>query len=286
MLTRRAFGKVALALPGARASRAAARIHSTFGGVMVGAQTYSFRDRPLDAAIAAMREIGLGFAELTARHVQPADPAAAKAWRTAASLDDLRRVRRKFDDAGIVLTAFTYNIRADFTDAEIEHGFRMAKTLGVQRLNASATVSSAERIDRFAREHRIFTGMHNHASMAPNEFSTPGDFEKALQARSRYLCMNLDIGHFTAAGFDPVAFLEQNHSRITTLHIKDRKRNRDGKQGANVPLGQGDTPVKEVLQLLKKKRYAIPAMIEYEYDGADTIVEVRRCLDYIKTALA
>jgi len=286
MLTRREFGRLALALPSAAAFQSPARIHSTFGGVMVGAQTYSFRDRPLDAAIEAMRQVGLGFAELTARHVQPADPAAAKTWRTAASLDELRRVRRKFDEAGIVLVAFTYNIRDDFTDAEIEHGFRMAEALGVTRLNASAKVASAARIDRVAREHRIFAGMHNHASMVPNEFSTPDDFKTAMEGRSRYLCMNLDIGHFTAAGFDPVRFLEQNHSRITTLHIKDRKRNRDGKQGANVPLGQGDTPVKEVLQLLKKKRYRIPAMIEYEYDGADTVVEVRRCLDYVKEALA
>ena len=286
MLTRREFGKLALALPPAAARQAPARIHSTFGGVMVGAQTYSFRDRALDAAIEALRQIDLGFAELSARHVQPADAAAAKAWRTTAPLDDFRRVRRKFDDAGIVLVAFTYNIRADFADAEIEHGFKMAEALGVKRLNASATVASSARIDSFARRHRIFTGMHNHASMAPNEFSTPDDFETALTGRSKYLGMNLDIGHFTAAGFDPVAFLEQNHARITTLHIKDRKRNRDGKQGANVPLGQGDTPVKEVLQLLKAKRYPIPAMIEYEYDGADTVVEVRRCLDYVKEALA
>ena len=113
MLTRREFGKLALALPPAAARQAPARIHSTFGGVMVGAQTYSFRDRALDAAIEALRQIGLGFAELSARHVQPADAAAAKAWRTTAPLDDFRRVRRKFDDAGIVLVAFTYNIRAD-----------------------------------------------------------------------------------------------------------------------------------------------------------------------------
>jgi sugar phosphate isomerase/epimerase len=286
MLTRREFGKLALAVPAAEVLTQTRRIRSTFGGVMVGAQTYSFRDRPLDDAIAAMREIGLGYAELTARHVQPNDPAATRRWRTSASLDELRKVRRKFDDAGIELHAYTYNFRGDFTDEEIEYGFKMAAALGVERLNSSANVSSTPRIDRFAQQYKIYAGMHNHASMAPDEFSTPDDFKKALEGRSQYMRMNLDIGHFTAAGFDPFAFLEQHHARITTLHIKDRKRNRDGKQGENVPLGQGDTPVKEVLQLLKTKKYPIPAMIEYEYRGADTVAEVRRCLDYIKTALA
>jgi len=285
MITRREFSKLALAAPIAAARDKTARIDSTFGGVIVGAQTYSFRDRPLDAAIAAMREIGLGYAELTSRHVQPTDAAAAKAWRTTPPLDELRQVRKQFEDAGIVLHAFTYNFRDDFTDEEIESGYKMAAALGVSRLNASAKVSESARIDRFASRHKIDTGMHNHASMRPDEFSTPDDFKKALEGRSKYMRMNLDIGHFTAAGFDPVSYLEQNHERITTLHIKDRKRNRDGKQGANVPLGTGDTPVKEVLRLLKTKKYPIPAMIEYEYNGADTIAEVRRCLDYVKAAL-
>jgi sugar phosphate isomerase/epimerase len=286
MLTRRAFAKLAVAAPSAAVFQGHARIQSTFGGVQVGAQSYSFRDRPLDAAIDAMRQVGLGFVELTSRHLQPADPEAAKAWRGSPGLDEIRRVRRKFDDAGIVLVAYTYNIRDDFTDAEIEQGFKVAEALGVTTLNTSTKVSTAARIDRIAREHRMVTGLHNHASMVPNDFSTPDDFKTAMEGRSKYLRVNLDIGHLTAAGFDPVAFLEQHHAAITTIHVKDRKRNRDGKQGANVPFGQGDTPIKEVLQLLKRKRFAIPAMIEYEYAGADTVVEVRRCLDYIKEALA
>jgi len=65
------------------------------------------------------------------------------------------------------------------------------------------------------------------------------------------------------------------------VHLKDRKKN----QGANMPFGEGDTPLKEVLLLLRKKKYAIPACIEYEYKGADTMVEVRRCFDYCKKAL-
>jgi hypothetical protein len=53
-----------------------------------------------------------------------------------------------------------------------------------------------------------------------------------------------------------------------------------------MPFGQGDTPIKEVLQELKTKKYAIPANIEYEYKGADTVEEVRKCFEYCKAALA
>jgi L-ribulose-5-phosphate 3-epimerase UlaE len=55
-----------------------------------------------------------------------------------------------------------------------------------------------------------------------------------------------------------------------------------------MPFGKGDTPIKQVLQLLKTKKYSIPANIEYEYGsrGMDTIAEVKQCFDYCKNALA
>ena len=51
------------------------------------------------------------------------------------------------------------------------------------------------------------------------------------------------------------------------------------------PLGQGDTPIKEVLLTLKEHRWPIPANIEYEYKGADTVAEVKKCYEYCKAAL-
>ncbi len=100
-------------------------------------------------------------------------------------------------------------------------------------------------------------------------------------AASEWICTNLDIGHFTAANQDAVGFLRKHHDRIVTLHVKDRKKN----QGDNMVFGEGDTPIKEVLAVLKQNKWPIPANIEYEYKGADPGEEVRRCLDYCKKAL-
>ena len=148
-------------------------------------------------------------------------------------------------------------------------------------MTASSNVTTARRIDPFARKHKIRVGMHNHSNIKPNEFARPEDFDEAMRGMSEYICVNLDIGHFTAANFDPVDYLDKNAARIVTLHIKDRKKN----QGANLPFGDGDTPIKEVLQLLKRRKLIIPANIEYEYKGQDTVAEVRKCLDFCKRAL-
>lgn len=268
-------------------SEAPTRGHrSTFAGVRIGAQSYSFRDRSLDEAIAGFVEVGLGECELFSGHLervdgQRRDREDLRQWRLTTPLSHFEDAGKKFRDAGIDVYAFNYSFRDDFTDAEIERGFEMAKALGAKVITASSNVSTARRVDTFAKKHQMRVGMHNHSRIHPNEFATPKDFDVARLATSDFIAINLDIGHFTAANFDPVSYLEQEHADIVTLHIKDRKRD----QGDNVPFGEGDTKIVEVLQLLREKKYPIPANIEYEYKGDDTIEEVRKCLEYCKAAL-
>jgi sugar phosphate isomerase/epimerase len=283
MQTRRNFTKftAAAALAGP-AVLSAAKINSKINGVMIGAQTYSFRDMPLDKCIASMREIGLGYAELFQGHIEPKDRDALAAWRKNPPLGELKGVRKKFDDAGIEIYALNYSFRENWSDGELEHGFEIANALGVKYITASSNVTTSKRLSPIAEKHKIYVAFHNHSNIKPNEFARPEDFAEAMKGASKYIAINLDIGHFTAAGYDPVSYLEEHHDRIITLHIKDRKLN----QGENMPFGEGDTKIKEVLQVLKAKRYPIPANIEYEYKGADTFTEVKKCFEYCKAALA
>jgi sugar phosphate isomerase/epimerase len=287
--TRRDFGKIAMA--GLPLGRALAKINSKVSGVQIGVQSYSYRDRSLDAAIQAMVEDGLGECELYSPHFEPGglprrgqvNREELRKWRLTVPLDEIKAVRKKFDDAGISLFAVNISFRDDFTDPEIERGFWMAQALGVRVITASSTVSVMPRVVPFAEKYKIMVGVHGHNNVKdPNEFATPESFAKAM-ALSKSIGVNLDIGHFTAANFDAVSYIEEHHDRITNLHLKDRKKN----DGANVPFGEGETPIKQVLQLLKQKKYNIPANIEYEYKGKDdAAVEVKKCLEYCKQALA
>ncbi|HXA65364.1 MAG TPA: sugar phosphate isomerase/epimerase [Bryobacteraceae bacterium] len=293
--TRRDFGKIAMA--GLPLGAALAKINSTVSGVQLGVQSYSFRDRPLDAAIQAIVEDGIGECEMYSPHIElgglprpqgsggrgAANREELRKWRLTVPMDEIKAVRKKFDDAGIWLFAFNYSFRDDFTDPEIERGFQMAQALGVKVITASSTVSVMPRVAPFAEKYKIMVGVHGHNNVKdPNEFATPESFAKAM-ALSKMIGVNLDIGHFTAANFDAVSYIQEHHDRITNLHLKDRKKN----DGPNVPFGEGETPIKQVLLLLKQKKYNIPANIEYEYKGKDdAAVEVKKCLDYCKQALA
>lgn len=264
---------------------------SKIAGVRIGAQTYSFRDRSLDATIEAMASVGLSYCELWQSHVETNEAvgspeglnrrAALRKWRLEVPLDHFREIRRKFDAAGITLTAYNLSFDDSFTEDEIARGFEMAKALGVDVITASANVSTAGKVDPHAQKAAVTVAFHNHSEIRPNEFATPDDFAAALKGGSNKLAINLDIGHFTAANFNALEYLDAHHSRIVSLHIKDRRRN----QGPNVPFGEGDAPIVAVLRRLRDRKWDIPAQLEYEYQGLDTVAEVKRLLEYCRRAL-
>jgi sugar phosphate isomerase/epimerase len=298
--TRREVGRLTLgALAGKILSQAS---RSRLNGVRIGAITYSFRSIPnVDDIVRACADIGLGEVELMSNHAEAAagapragggrgggrnSPEAIAAreelrrWRQSATLETFKPARQKFEAAGIAVSLLCYNMGGNIPDEDIEYGFLMAKSLGVRAISTSTQVSVAKRIAPFADRHQLMVGFHNHSNLKdPNEVATPESFDACL-SYSKYHGVNLDIGHFTAANFDAVAYLDAHHARITNLHLKDRGRN----QGENVPWGQGATPIREVLTLLREKRYDIPANIEFEYRG-EAVAEVRTCFEFCKKVL-
>lgn len=317
-LTRRDVGRLALAaLPLSRAW-GGSRIDSKFHGVQIGAITYSFNriaSPDPEAIIRAYVEIGLGEAELMSNHCEalagappapmfrrpgggrtdltPEQTAEREAafqkiadWRKSANAATWKGVSKKFQDAGIDLALLCYNMQDRMSDDDIEYGFAMAKGLGVKGITTSTTLTMAKRIAPIADKHKLLVGYHGHdATNDPNQTATLESYD-TLMGYGKYNGVNLDIGHFTAAGYDAVAFIEKHHAKITNLHVKDRKKN----HGPNVAVwGTGDTPIKEVLQLLEKKKYPIPANLELEYPipaGSDIIAEAKKCLAYVKSCLA
>jgi len=291
LISRRDAGKILLAgSAGLLATRGTAwsaeYIDSVVRGVQIGAQSYSFRDLNFDACIEAFKTVGLGECELCDMHYYPKlSGDALKKWLLSPPPSHFHDIRTRFDNAGIKIYALTYAFRKGFTDQEIESGFRMAQALGVKYITSSSNVSVAPRVDKYAQKYKIMVGFHGHDQISdPDEFSTAETFARAMKGASPYIGVNLDIGHFVAAGGDPVAYIREHHRKIVTLHIKDRKKNR----GANLPFGQGDTPIVQVLRLLRDNQWKIPANIEYEYGGGknlDTVAEVKKCYAYCKRAL-
>ncbi|HTN07725.1 sugar phosphate isomerase/epimerase [Agriterribacter sp.] len=267
---------------------------SKFFGVQIGAITYSYRSMPhnVQQLLQYIVDSGISAVELMGEPVEdyagkPADKNQVAEWRATVSMDKFKEVKKMFKKAGVSIYAFKPSaLGANNTDAEVEYALRAAKALGANSVTVELPKDPAhsKRLGALAAKHKVYIGYHAHTQ------ATDTAWDEAL-SQSPYNSMNLDCGHYIAAGGNNtketlLALIQAKHNRITSFHIKDRKTKENG--GANLPWGQGDTPLKEILNLLKEKKYNIPASIELEYtipEGSDAVKETRKCLAYAKQAL-
>ena len=189
-----------------------------------------------------------------------------------------------YDDAGVKIFAFrAARITKDMPDDELAYLFNTAQALGANQITHELPKDKeiSQRLGNYAAKRKIVMSYHNHTQVNFNSW------DMAL-AQSKGNGINFDAGHFAAAvSQSPIPFIEQHHDRIASLHLKDRKFGNKG--GQNVPWGQGDTPLKEILVMLKKKKYPFPAAIELEYpipEGSSTMAEISKCLQFCRNALA
>jgi sugar phosphate isomerase/epimerase len=309
LYTRRQFTSVALAAAAATRLKAAPKPNSNFGGVQIGAITYSFRSLPssaeqvlqycLDCGISAvelMSNVAEGYAGAPAAPANAkkgggASAAAMKDWRLSVSVDKYKAFRKMYNDAGVSIYAFKLPPTMNMSEEEYAYIWNVAETLGANHITMELPTQDEllQRVGAYAAKRKLRIAFHTHGQGGES------GFDKALSA-SPYTALNLDVGHyFGVNGQSPVPVIVKYHDRIASLHLKDRKgpnassENGGRPGGPNMPWGQGETPLKEVLQTLKKNRYKIPASIEYEYntpEGSDVLTEMKKCVQYCKAALA
>lgn len=324
MYTRREFGKLALTtLPAAtliehpfEALAQTRRPNSVVDGVHLGTITYSYRSMPDQSAEATLRYIvesgisqielmggpaesfagspqtgrgggggggGRGGQQPTPEQQAARREAAArlKAWRTTVSMDRFKALRKIYNDAGVTIYAWKV-LEPNMSDEEFEYVFNVAEALGCTHttLELPTEVAHLKRVGDFAAKKKIYAAYHTHTQ------ATMTSFDQAF-AISKGNMANIDLGHYVAGtGESPIPFLKKYHDRISSVHLKDRTTPANGAK--NLPWGTGDTPLKEILQTVKKEKYTFPLSIELEYDvpeGSDAVKEVAKCLDYCRTAL-
>jgi sugar phosphate isomerase/epimerase len=316
--TRREAGKLALSalpaivlLPGATPA-VRQKPNSKWAGVQVGLNVpYNFGNQsewPAERILKAVADLGVSGVELRAQPIeifagaakdwvyppttprgqtQTPDQAAARKqaavdltkWRLAAPMAKARELRKMYEDAGVLVEIVKVDGFFGRSDEELDYSFTLAKAMGARAISTEISQNQDElkRAGTFADKHQLMVGYHGHTETGP------ADWEQAF-SYAKFNGANLDIGHFVGGHkTSPIPFLKQHHSRITHLHIKDKTL-----QNANVPFGQGDTPIKEALQLLRDNKWPIQATIEFEYPvpaGSDRMAEMAKCVQFCKDCL-
>ena len=248
--------------------------------VQLGASAVEMRSQPIELAMGAPAAAVAGGRGDAAK----AAAASLREWRLKTDPKTAAEVRKKYEDAGVRIEVVKYDGIYDFTDPEMDYAFLLAKAAGAKAISCELdlTGQGQKRVGPFADKHKVMVGYHGHAKTTPEMYA-------GVVADGKFNGMNIDIGHWVAGNFgSPIEFMKKHHARITHVHVKDRKKDEAGGGGQNVPFGQGDTPVKEVLQLIRDNKWPIQATIEFEYPvpaGSDRMAEMTKCLEYCKDAL-
>ena len=273
-------------------------------GVDISVITYSFNPRPEDMNVIIQNCIDSATdnIELMGNHIErtlgmPRSSRLSSNWRSNVSMKLFRDTKKIFQEYGINIFAFKSNcISKDHTDEEIEYAMKATKNLGANFLtNELMDNENVDRVNFFAEKNNVNVGYHAHSNnFGSNVKAKDNAWDYALNS-SKKNYINLDIGHYINVGGNNtkealLEFINRNHKRICSLHLKDRQFGKSANLAAsdNQIWGNGDTPIIEVLKLMRDKSYKFSATIELEYripEGSNRVKEVKKCMDYCIRAL-
>ena len=294
----------------------AAKPNSKFGGVQIGAISYSWRSMPstpadiinycLQAGISNLELMGNIVEEYLGLPAGPARPArgasqtkeqkeefekavaavteAQRKWRLSVSMEKYVALRKMFNDAGINIHIVKF-APSNWTDEEIDYAFKAAKAMGAKGVTNEIGDEACKRLGPFAEKHKMYAIFHQH--LQPAE---PGwNFDKFL-AYSPNNMLNFDAGHyFGCTGLHPNDLIKRLHNRIFSIHIKDKTGPKSTPPNTNQVWGKGEMPIADMLLLLKKEKWPIYVDIELEYEvpaDSDAAKEVSKCVEYAKKILS
>ncbi|MGE5421062.1 MAG: sugar phosphate isomerase/epimerase family protein [Chloroflexota bacterium] len=328
--------------------KAAGKVSSNFGGVQIGAITYSWRNMPagLENIIKYCKDSGISSIELMsgdledflgapknpmsgmfrppqappagqrpagqpaqaqpAAQAQAGQPAAQqaprrpqmtpeqqeqinkynqdlKAWRAGLDVSKVAAAKKLMEAAGVKSHLVKFS-PARWSDEEIDYAFKVAKAMGARGVTDEVSEDAVKKLAPFAEKHGMYAVFHNHM-----QFATPGFSYDPLLAVSPAVMMNFDMGHFFGStGLHPNTIIEKYHDRIFSVHIKDKTGPKTDPANTNQVWGQGETPLADVLLLIKEKKWDLPCDIELEYEikpWSNQVKETATCVKYARQIL-
>jgi len=171
-----------------------------------------------------------------------------KAWRIAVTPEKVAGAKKMFDDAGIEVHIVKFT-PGRWSDEEIDYAFRAAKAMSAKGVSEEISEVAVRKMAPYSEKYGMYTIIHNHAQFAEEGFSVD-----PFLAVSPSVMLNFDVGHYYGTtGLNPCDFIRKYHDRIFSLHFKDKTGPKTDPPNRELVWGQGETPLAEILLLIKKR---------------------------------
>lgn len=274
-VTRREMVKAGLVaaagLPLGTRRAAAAAPGDGWRGLKAGVASYTLRKLPLDAAIEAIRRVGLSYVSIKDFHLP-----------LTSTPEERRAVAAKFKAAGITPLSCG-NVTMQNDEANVRQAFEYARDTGLPTIVCSPHPDSMPILDAMVREFDIKLAIHNHGP-EDKRFPSPHDVWKAVEKYDRRIGFCIDVGHTARAKVDPAEAIRKYGDRLYDLHFKDI--GSTAPDGKTVECGRGVLDLKSILQATLDVRYPHLFSFEYEKDENDPVPGLAESIGYTRGLLA
>jgi sugar phosphate isomerase/epimerase len=240
-------------------------------GLKVGIASYTFRELPLEAAIQAIRRLGVHYVSIKDVHLP-----------LKSTPEQRKEVARKFRDAGITPLSCG-NIGLDDDESKTRNAFEYARDAGIPTIVCKPTRMSLPTLDKLVKEFDIKVAIHNHGP-EDKVWPSPYDAWEAVRSFDERIGLCIDVGHTARCGVDPAEAIRRCAARLHDVHFKDIEA--PSGRSRPVEVGRGVLDTRAILRALLDIKYTHLVGLEYEKDAKDPIPGAAESIGYVRGLLA
>ncbi|GAC1428008.1 MAG: hypothetical protein NVS1B13_17290 [Flavisolibacter sp.] len=228
-------------------------------GWQLGVQTWSFNKFTLAESIEKVDSLGVKYIQAFPGQRLGGDMEGSLDYLTITPQTE-HKLLALLKSKGMHLISF--GVVSPTSEKDWKKLFEFAHDMHLQSIASEPAPSFLGLVGRLATKYKIKVALHNHP--IPNHYWSPDTTSAAIKtARSPYMGVNADIGHWVRSGLDPVKCLHQLQGHIFALHLKDLSEKK--MNGHDVVWGSGVSNVDGVLKELRRQKFKGPIFAEYEY---------------------
>jgi sugar phosphate isomerase/epimerase len=249
------------------------------GGFAIGCQAYTFKEFTAFEAIGKTAQAGGKVIEFYPGQSLSKEEPAVKVGHTMSDAD-MPKLKAQLEKNGV--KAVSYGVVNGKDEAEWRKIFEFAKKMGMYSITTE-DIPHLDAIEKLVKEFDLAIGIHNHPKRendANYKVWDPNYVLSVVKDRDARIGSCADTGHWQTSDVDPLEAVKLLKGHIICAHLKDKSQ--FGRQGHDVPYGQGTGKIKAVLDQLKAQGFKGNISIEYEYNWRNSLPEVKQCIDFVR----
>lgn len=244
-------------------------------------EAWTFRRFTFVETLRKLQELGVAAVEAFPGQALAAEFPGAR-FDEAMTDEQVAFVKDALKAAGVALYGYGV-VDIGRTEADMRKVFDFARRMGIRVLVCEPADDDFTLLEKLVREYNVRVAVHNHP--APSKYHLPETVFRAVDGRDPRIGACADNGHWMRGLTDPREAYKLLEGRILDVHLKDRSGFGTAEGVDDVPWGDGEGRIRDLLAELTLQDYDGYLTMEYENESeaADPMPAFRKSIAYVRS---